>query len=171
MNSRSGRLSSAEMKERQKQMLTKAEAVQPTVAVMESNWKATIDSQREQVNTLSAILDILPTLATAEQIAPYLTRQLEMLRQDGMQITAAMEQHRNALAQEARKASAMLEDTVKDMKLQAGSMKENFGLQLSEEREQMESYRKKLFWISLIPSLIMLVSEWVPRIWPQIFPG
>ncbi len=171
MNSQSGRLSSAEMKERQKQMLTKAESVQPTVAVMESNWKAMIDSQREQVRTLSMILDTLPELATAEQIVSYMNRQLEILQEEGAQTAAAMEQHRNALAQEAQKASAMLEDTVKDMKLQAGSMKENFGLQLSKEQEQMEFYRKKLFWISLIPSLIMLVSEWVLRIWPQIFPG
>lgn len=53
------------------------------------------------------------------------------------------------------------------MESQAGQISEQFSKQLSEVIQQQKRYTKKLFWISLIPALITLASEWMPRIWPQ----
>lgn len=150
MSLTSERLSPAEMKERQRQMLDKAGAVLPTVAVMEPNWRAMIDSQRAQVETLSTILDTLPALATREELQDWAA------------------QYQEALAKEAKKTSHLLSQAVESLEKQAGSMSAEFGKRLSEEREQMESYRKKLFWISMIPSVVLLALELTRRIWPLI---
>ena len=64
MSLESGKKSAAEMRAAQRDMISKAEAVQPTVAVMEPNWKAMIDSQKAQVDTLGKILEKLGTLTT-----------------------------------------------------------------------------------------------------------
>ena len=83
MSLESGRKSATEMRQAQRDMISKAEAVQPTVAVMEPNWKAMIDSQKAQVDTLGKILEKLGTLTTEERFLAQLEMQLQVLRSDG----------------------------------------------------------------------------------------
>ena len=165
MSLESGKKSAAEMRAAQRDMISKAEAVQPTVAVMEPNWKAMIDSQKAQVDTLGKILEKLGTLTTEKQLLLYMDRQLEILRQDGQTSLETLEQYRQTLMQEAQNTTSTMQDTMKSMERQAGKMSEELGRAILREQERMKNTSKKLFWISMIPSLILVVRELTRHIW------
>ena len=163
MNSQSERISPEMLRQKQKQMLDRASAVQPTVAVSEPNWKAMIDSQRDQVKTLAEILQQLNTLATEEQMAAYMNQQMELLTQHAEESIQTMEEYQQTLMTSAQQAAATI-------KKQAGNMNEEFGKAILQERLRMKRYTKLLFWIAMIPSLILLLLEWMPLILQLIFP-
>ena len=165
MSLESGRKSATEMRAAQRDMISKAEAVQPTVAVMEPNWKAMIDSQKAQVDTLGKILEQLGTLTTEEQLMAHMNMQLRLLKEDGQTSREAMEQYRQMLTREAQNTTTAMQDTMKDMEKAAGKMREEFGKAISQEQERMKNTSKKLFWISMIPSLILVVWELTRHIW------
>ncbi len=171
MNSQYGRLSAEEMRERQKQMIGKAESVTPTVAVMESNWRAMIDSQNLQVNILTDILTKLDSLTTKQELVDYLNQQLEILRKENSDTKASMEQHREAMQTQAAETKTKLTEAASNLEAQAGKLQEKFGSALSQEQERMDKHTGKLFWISLIPSLTLLALEAMPHIWQLIFPS
>ena len=165
MSLESGKKSAEQMRQAQRDMILKAEAVQPTVAVMEANWKAMIDSQKMQVKTLVEIQEYLDTLTTEKQLLLYMDRQLEILQQDGLTSREAMEQYRQTLMREAQNTTSTMQDTMKSLERQAGKMSEEFGNAILREQERMKNTSKKLFWISLIPSLILVVWELTRHIW------
>ena len=165
MSLESGKKSAAEMRAAQRDMISKAEAVQPTVAVMEPNWKALIESQKMQVKTLVEIQEYLDTLTTEKQLLVYMDRQLEILRQDGQTSAEAMEQYRQTLMREVQNTTSTTQDTMKSMERQVGKMSEEFGRAISQEQERMKHTSKKLFWISMIPSLILVIWELTRHIW------
>ena len=165
MSLESGRKSATEMRQAQKDMISKAEAVQPTVAVMEPNWNALITSQKAQVKTLGEILEKLDTLSTEERLRAHLEMQLQILRSDGKASVEVMEQYRQTMMQEVKNATSLMQDTVKSLERQAGNLNEKFGKAISQEQERMRHTSKKLFWISMIPSLILVVWELVRHIW------
>ena len=165
MSLESGRKSATEMRAAQRDMISKAEAVQPTVAVMEPNWKAMIDSQKAQVDTLGKILEKLGTLTTEERLLAQLEMQLQVLRSDGKASAEAMEKYRQMLTREAQNTTVTMQDTMKSMERQVGKMNEEFGKAILQEQERMKNTSKKLFWISMIPSLILVVWELTRHIW------
>ena len=165
MNLESGKKSAAEMRAAQRDMISKAEAVQPTVAVMEPNWKALIESQKAQVKTLVEIQEYLDTLTTEKQLLLYMDRQLEILREDGQTSLEAMEQYRQTLVREAQNTTSTMQDTMKSTERQVGKMNEEFGRAILQEQERMKRTSKKLFWISMIPSLILVIWELTRHIW------
>lgn len=165
MSLESGEKSAAEMRAAQREMISKAESVQPTVAVMEPNWRAMIDSQKMQIKTLGEIQEYLDTLTTEKQLLLYMDRQLEILQQDGQASREAMEQYRQTLMREAQNTTSTMQDTVKSLERQVGKMSEEFGNAILREQERMKNTSKKLFWISMIPSLILVVWELTRHIW------
>ena len=165
MSLESGKKSAAEMRAAQREMISKAESVQPTVAVMEPNWKAMIESQKAQVNTLGVIQEQLSTLTTEEQMMAHMNMQLRLLREDGQASREAMEQYRQTLMREAQNTTSTMQDTMKSMERQAGKMNEEFGRAIMQEQERMKNTSKKLFWISMIPSLILVAWELTRHIW------
>ena len=165
MSLESGRKSATEMRQAQRDMISKAEAVQPTVAVMEPNWRAMIDSQKAQVDTLGKILEKLGTLTTETQLVEYMERQLQILREDGQASLEAMEQYRQTLMREAQNTTSTMQDMMKSLERQAGKMSEEFGRAILQEQERMKNTSKKLFWISMIPSLILVAWELTRHIW------
>lgn len=171
MNSENERLSVLEMKERQKQMLDKAAAAQPAVTVLESNWRAMIDSQRMQVNSLARILESLSQLTTAEQLQAYLDIQLDLLREDGKEMQEFLKEYRDQMKTEMSNGSLLMERAVNQMEKQVGNTSAAFGQAISEEQKNIQSVSRKLIWISLLPSLTLLILELVPRILLLIFPG
>ena len=171
MNSENERLSVLEMKERQKQMLDKAAAAQPAVTVLESNWRAMIDSQRMQVNSLARILENLSQLTTAEQLQTYLDIQLDLLREDGKEMREFLKEYRDQMKTEMSNGSLLMERAVNQMEKQVGNTSAAFGQAISEEQKNIQSVSRKLIWISLLPSLTLLILELVPRILSLIFPG
>ena len=165
MSLESGKKSAAEMRAAQREMISKAESVQPTVAVMEANWKAMIDSQKAQVKTMGEILEQLGTLTTEEQLMAHMNMQLRLLKEDGHASREAMEQYRQMLMREAQNTTSTMQDMMKSLERQAGKMSEEFGKAISQEQERMKNTSKKLFWISMIPSLILVVWELTRHIW------
>ena len=153
------------MRQSQRDMISKAEAVQPTVAVMAPNWKAMIDSQKAQVKTMGEILEKMDTLTTEERFLAQLEMQLLVLRSDGNTSREAMEQYRQTLMREAQNITSTMQDSMKSLERQAGNMSEEFGKAILREQEQMKNTSKKLFWISMIPSLILVVWELTRHIW------
>ena len=165
MSLESGKKSATEMRQAQKDMISKAESVQPTVAVMEPNWNALIASQKAQVKTLGEILEKFDTLTTEERLRAHLEMQLQILRSDGKASVEVMEQYRQTMMQEVKNATSLMQDTVKSLERQAGNLNEKFGKAISQEQERMRHTSKKLFWISMIPRLILVVWELVRHIW------
>ena len=161
----SGRKSAEQMRQSQRDMISKAEAVQPTVAVMEPNWKAMIDSQKMQVKTLVEIQEYLDTLTTEKQLVEHMNMQFQLLKEDGQASRAAMAQYLQALMREAQNTTITMQDTMMSMERQVGKMSEEFGKAISQEQERMKRTSKKLFWISMIPSLILVVWELTRHIW------
>ena len=109
MSLESGKKSAKEMREAQRDMISKAEAVQPTVTVMEPNWKAMIESQKAQVNALGGILEQLGTLTTEEQMMAHMNMQLRLLREDGQASRETMEQYRQTLMREAQNTTVTMQ--------------------------------------------------------------
>ena len=171
MNSENEKLSVLEMKERQKQMIDKAAAAQPAVTVLDSNWRAMIDSQRMQVNSLARILENLSQLTTAEQLQTYLDIQLELLREDGKEMREFLKEYRDQMKTEMRNGSLLMERAVNQLEKQVGNTSAAVGQAISEEQKNIQSVSRKLIWISLLPSLALLILELVPRILSLIFPG
>ena len=165
MSLESGKKSAEQMRQAQKDMISMAASVQPTVAVTEKNWAAMIDSQKAQVDTLGKILEKLGTLTTEERLLAQLEMQLQVLRSDGNASREAMEQYRQTLMREAQNTTSTMQNTMKSMERQAGKMNEEFGKAILQEQERMKNTSKKLFWISMIPSLILVVWELMRHIW------
>ena len=165
MSLESGRKSATEMRQAQKDMISKAEAVQPTVAVMEPNWNALIASQKAQVKTLGEILEKFDTLTAKDQLEDYMNQQLQILRQDGQASAQAMEQYRQTLTLEVKTTTLQLKDLTRELEKQVGRTSEEFGKAILQEQEQMKRTSRKLFWISLLPSLILTIWELTRHIW------
>ena len=165
MSLESGKKSAEQMRQEQRDMISKAEAVQPTVAVTEPNWRAMIDSQKAQVKTMGEILEQLGTLTTEEQLMAHMNMQLRLLKEDGQASREAMEQYRQTLMREAQNTTSSMQDTMKSLERQVGKMSEEFGKAILREQERMKNTSKKLFWISMIPSLILVVWELTRHIW------
>ena len=165
MSLESGKKSAEQMRQEQRDRISMAASVQPTVAVTEKNWAAMIDSQKAQVNTLGEILEQLGTLTTEEQLMAHMNMQLRLLKEDGQASREAMEQYRQMLMREVQNTTSTMQDTMKSLERQAGKMSEEFGRAISQEQERMKNTSKKLFWISMIPSLILVVWELTRHIW------
>ena len=118
-----------------------------------------------QIKTLGEIQEYLDTLTTEKQLLLYMDRQLEILQQDGQASREAMEQYRQTLMREAQNTTSTMQDTVKSLERQVGKMSEEFGNAILREQERMKNTSKKLFWISMIPSLILVVWELTRHIW------
>lgn len=165
MNSEYGKKSAAEMRAAQREKISQAETATPAVVVTEKNWVALIDSQKVQVKTLGEILEKLDTLSTEERLKAYLEMQLQILRTDGQVSAATMEQYRQTLMREAQNTTSTMENTMKSLEQQVGKMSEEFGSAILQEQERMKNTSKKLLWISMIPSLILVVWELTRHIW------
>ena len=169
MSSEYGRKSAADMRAAQKDMLAKAEAVQPTVAVMEPNWRAIIASQREQVDTLGNIMETMETLTTKEELVDYMNQQLQALTEHSNQTIQIMEKYQEAMMNSAQNVEQKCQQAVTTMEKQSGNVSEKFSQALSAQTTLMKRLTKRCFWIAMIPSLILLLLELVPHIWRLIF--
>ena len=169
MSSEYGRKSAADMRAAQKDMLAKAEAVQPTVAVMEPNWRAIIASQREQVDTLGNIMETMETLTTKEELVDYMNQQLQALTEHSNQTIQIMEEYQEAMMHSAENVEQKCQQAVTSLEKQAGSVSEKFSQAIFEQSVLMRKLTKRCFWIAMIPSLILLLLVLVPRIWQLIF--
>ena len=167
MNSESVRKSPQELKNQARQALREAEKIVPCVAVMDSNWAGLINSLKFQLQMLEDMNRQLNGLATREQMIDYLNQQIDILREHSNTTIQMLKDYQSQIKTAAQEQTNQMEKASAEMESQAGKISEQFSKQLSEMEEQQKRYTKKLFWISLIPALITLASEWMPHIWPQ----
>ena len=169
MSSEYGRRSAADMRAAQKDMLAKAEAVQPTVAVMEPNLNAMIASQRQQVDTLGDIMEKMEALTTKEELVEYMNQQLQALTEHSNQTIQIIEEYQEAMMNSAQNVERKCHLAVTSMEKQAGNVSEKFSLALSDQTTLMKKLTRRCFRIAMIPSLILLLLELMPHIWQLIF--
>lgn len=171
MSSEYGVKSLEEMKAKQRALLQQAEKAHPCVAVTEPNWAAMIASQKAQIETLAEMQSTLLTLTTRAELTDLLNQQLTILMEHGRKTCETMDQYREQMMAAAKAQTRQMETAATGMQTQAGKISEQFSQQLSVVTQQQKRYTKKLFWISLIPSLLLLIMEWMPLIWQRIFPA
>ena len=150
------------------EQITVAETAHPCVAVTEPNWKAMISTQRSQINLLKEIQDTLPTLTTEKELKVYMDRQLKLLMQYTEQTKEATEQFQAALETAAAELTENINRLIADTEKQVGRMSEscsnNISMLLSTAEDKLERHTNKLFWMSLIPSAVLIVLELIRHI-------
>ena len=161
MSSEYGSKSLADLKAQARKQTQEAEKTIPCVNLTESNWTALISLQKTQIILLEQISESLKTLTTREELVDYMNRQLEILSRDA-------EQYQSTMTELTQQVTEQWKQTSKEMEKQAGNMSGNFSQKLSETRTEMDSHTNMLFKISMIPSLILLLLELVPRIWQLV---
>lgn len=168
MNSVTERKSPQDFITKTQQQLTAAEKVHPCVAVTEPNWSALISTQRAQIELLKEIQNTLPTLTTGEELKMYMDEQLKVLMQYTEQTKETTEQFQTAIETSAEELTGSISRLITDTEKQVGRMSERFSSNLSMLRstaeEKLERHTNKLFWISMIPSAVLIVLELIRHI-------
>ena len=150
------------------EQITTAEKVHPCVAVTEPNWKAMISTQKAQIKLLQDIQNTLPTLTTEEELKVYMDRQLKVLMQYTEQTKEATEQFQAALETSAAELTESIRQLMADTEKQVGRMSEscsnNISMLRSTAEDKLDRHTNKMFWISLIPSAVLIVLELIRHI-------
>lgn len=167
MNSESARKSPQELKNQARQALREAERTVTQVTVMEHNWVGLINCLKMQIQMLENMEAQMESLTTDENLRNYMNQQMDILRKHGNITVQKLEDYQSQIKAAAQNQTEQMEKAASRMQSQAGKISEQFSEKLSEVTQQQKRYTRKLFWISLIPALITLVSEWMPHIWPQ----
>jgi hypothetical protein len=149
--------------------MTMASRAEATVQVTDNNWKILIGSQNIQIEMLTRILNKLDTLTTSDELTDYMERQIQILQQHAEDTVLTMEEYQKKMMHSADSLEKECQWAAKNLEKQAGSVSEQFSKSLSDQTTLMKKLTKRCFRIALIPSLILLLLELVPRIWQLIF--
>lgn len=168
MSSEYGTRSSAELKNQARRSLHTAEQAQPCVAVTEPNWKAMIDTQKAQLAMLTQLMDTAATLATKTEIVKYLERQIEVLTEQTENSYTITEKFQTTMRRASEEYIASMKTAISDSSKQVGRMSESFSENLSETKDTMRNYMKRIFWITVIPSAVTVIYYLTPLISPLI---
>ena len=150
------------------QKISTAEKVHPCVAVTEPNWMAMISTQKAQIKLLQDIQNTLPTLTTEKELKVYMDRQLKVLMEYTEQTKEATEQFQMAMEASAAELTENINRLIADTEKQVGRMSEscsnNISMLRSTAEDKLERHMNKLFWMSLIPSAVLIVLELIRHI-------
>ena len=169
MSSEYARLSPKELKQKHMDAMALAKRTQPQILITESNWNLLISSQEVQIEMLVRILDKLETLTTREELVGYMEQQIEILQEHAEETVQTMEEYQKKMMHSADSLEKECQWAAKNLEKQAGSVSEKFSQAISEQTTLMKQLTKRCFRIAMIPSLILLLLELVPRIWRLIF--
>ena len=163
MSSYTERKSPQELITEAQHQITTAEKVHPCVAVTEPNWMAMISTQKAQIQLLQDIQNTLPTLTTEEELKVYMDKQLKVLIQYTEQTKEATEQFQAAMETSTAELTESIRQLIADTEKQVGRMSEscsnNISMLRSTAEDKLERHTNKMFWISLIPSAVLIVLE------------
>lgn len=182
MNSVSERRSPQELIAQAQRNIQAANSAQPCVAVTEPNWKAMIQTQRTQIELLSElqktqteglneIREAMQTLTTKDEIVDYLRQQLDELERYTEAVSEASMEYQRAMREEADRIRSELETAVAETEILAGKLNGKFSDSLLSEQKRMNRHTMILFGIAVIPSILLLILQWMLYLWPQVFPG
>ena len=169
MSSEYARLSPEDLKQKHQMLMTMASKAEATIQITDSNWKTLTSSQEIQIEMLTRILSKLDTLTTREELADFMEQQIELLQQHAEETVQTMEAYQKKMMHSADSLEKECQWAAKNLEKQAGSVSEKFSQALTDQTTLMKKLTKRCFRLSLIPSLILLLLELVPRIWQLIF--
>lgn len=135
--------------------LSAAADTQPTVVVLDSNWRALIELNKlmsqEQLEILTR-LSVLATKAETEQV-------LKTVRSEQRNTIATCRELLNQAEELSETATAQLEKATADLSSQAGNLNEEYGLKLKELDVYKYRLRSKAAkWIVISQSVLIALS-------------
>ena len=168
MSSNCERRSAADLREKQKQMIAQAEAVQKTVAVTEPNWQALIASLKMVTETEAQILERLNLLATYTDVQATLQNLYYALEIRFVDLDVLLHEYDKQIsgtAQEAEKTiTAATQDAQKKIlsmmtstEVHCGQLNEKFSRAISEEQQSLRKWMLRCLLIILIPSVLQVI--------------
>lgn len=164
MNSNFERKSLDELKEQSRRQAKLAAEVVPCVTVTEKNWAALLGLQQTQIQLLAEVQATAAQLATKEELEEYLDQRVKELEN----CTQEMRSSAQSFQREMERSAS---EIAKNLSSQAGRTSEDFSRNLSLERERMQKFTDRLFWIALIPSAALVILELISHIFPLILQG
>lgn len=135
--------------------LSAAADTQPTVVVLDSNWRALIELNKlmsqEQLEILTR-LSVLATKADTEQV-------LKTVRSEQKDTIATCRELLNQAEELSETATAQLEKATADLSSQAGKLNEEYDSKLKELDEYKHRLRSKAAkWIVISQSVLIALS-------------
>ena len=168
MNSNYERRSAADLREKQKQMIAQAEAVQKTVAVTEPNWQALIASLKMMTETVAQILERLNLLATDTDVQATLQNlyyALEirfvdldvLLHEYDKQISGTAQEAEKTITVATQDAQKKIASMTTSTEARFGQMHEKLSSAISDEQQSLRKWMLRCLLISLIPSVLQVI--------------
>ena len=158
MSSEYGQRSLEELQTQLRRSRQEAEDAVPCFAVTEQNWKGLLTLEQKHSELLLALMKQGQTLMTADEMNSLIAWQTDQLRSSMTEMAALTEQYQQKLTSEAKAFTSAAQTAVSDLSKQAGSVSDSFSSALQNERTEMKRFQRKLFWISLLPTAITLLS-------------
>ena len=158
MSSEYGAKSYEQLQTQLRQMRQQAEDAVPCFSVTEQNWKGLLALEQKHSELLLSLLKQQQNLMTEEEMGKLLGWQTEQLSSLTTQTAAMTEQYQKTLTAEAKVFTNAAQTAVSDLSKQAGSVSDSFSSALQNERTEMKRFQRRLFWISLLPTAITLLS-------------
>ena len=141
--------------------LSAASDTQPTVLVLDSNWRALIELNKlmsqEQLEILTR-LSVLATKAETEQV-------LKTVRSEQRDTIATCQKLLNQAAELSETATAQLEKATADLSSQAGKLNEEYGSKLKELDEYKHKLRSKAVKWIVISQLVLIALSAALQLW------
>ena len=165
MSSEYGQRSLEELQTQLRRSRQEAEDAVPCFAVTEQNWKGLLTLEQKHSELLLALMKQGQTLMTADEMNSLIAWQTEQLRSSMTEMAALTEQYQQTLTSEAKAFTNAAQTAVSDLSKQAGSVSDSFSSALQNERTEMKRFQRRLFWISLLPTAITLLSLLAWALW------
>ena len=165
MSSEYGQRSLEELQAQMRRARQEAEDAVPCFAVTEQNWKGLLTLEQKHSELLLALLQQQQNLMTADEMNSLASWQTEQLSSLTAQTEELTEQYQKTLSLEAKAFTSAAQTAVSDLSKQAGSVSDSFSSALRNERSEMQRFRRRLFWISLLPTAITLASLLAWTLW------
>lgn len=164
MSSNFERKSLEDLKEQSRRQIKEAADAVPCLTVAEKNWTALLGLQQTQIQLLIEVQTAAVQLATKAELVEYLDQRVQELENRALEIQSAAQKFQRAMEQSSS-------EIAKNLSSQAGKMSDEFSRNLSLAQERMKKHSDVLFWISLIPSAVLVILELISHIFPLILPG
>ena len=165
MSSESERKSTGELKAQAKMNLAQAAQTETYVSIAEKNWRALIQSQQTQIDILSTMMSTMETLATWNDLSDMQQEQLDKLTSHAEETQQTLTEFQDTLQQQAEQIQMATSTSLENFQSQAGKANEEFSKKLYSAEEQTKISLKKLIWVSLIPTILLIIWEVIRHIW------
>lgn len=165
MSSEYGQRSPEELRAQMRQAQRNAENAVTCFAVTEQNWKGLITLEQAHSELLLKLIQRSDLLMTADEMNNLIAWQTDQLSSLTTQTATLTEAYQKKLTAEAEAFTSAARTAVSDLSAQAGSVSGSFSSALQNERSEMNRYRRRLFWISLLPAVITLASLLAWALW------